>query len=109
VDVGLGDGDCLGVWAALAKRSIPFVFYTGYTIAPEHSAWPDAPSLDKPTASGTMIDEILQLLPSPAKLEYAQMAVVNALPHNRGREPSNVAEVPSLTARVSATGRQAPR
>jgi CheY-like chemotaxis protein len=64
VDVNLGGHDCSSVCAALAKRSIPFTFYTGYTSAPRLAQWPTAPAVSKPTQSKTMVDTIAQLLPS---------------------------------------------
>jgi len=64
VDVKLGGHDCSSVCAALTKRSIPFMFYTGYLSAPALLAWPHAPSLSKPAAGSTMVDAIVELLPS---------------------------------------------
>ena len=45
VDVDLGGRDCSSVCSALAKRSIPFMFYTGYSSAAGLSAWPHAPAV----------------------------------------------------------------
>lgn len=65
VDVNLGGHDCSSVCAALTKRSIPFMFYTGYLIAPALSAWPHAPALSKPAAGRTMVDAPVDLIPGP--------------------------------------------
>jgi CheY-like chemotaxis protein len=64
VDVSLGGDDCSSVCAALAKRSIPFMFYTGYSSGEALSAWSHAPAVSKPAPSSTMVDTIVQLLPS---------------------------------------------
>jgi CheY-like chemotaxis protein len=63
VDVNLGGHDCSSVCDALTKRSIPFMFYTGYSEAPSLSQWPNAPAVGKPTQSKTMVETIVQLLP----------------------------------------------
>src|SRR5215467_9107234 len=63
VDVNLGGHDCSSVCAALTTRSIPFMFYTGYSSAAPLSSWPHAPAVGKP-AEGRTIDSIAQLLPS---------------------------------------------
>jgi hypothetical protein len=63
VDVKLGGHDCSSVCAALTKRSIPFMFYTGYSTAAALSAWPHAMAVDKPAAGTTVVDTIVQLLP----------------------------------------------
>ena len=65
VDINLNGHDCSSVCAALAKRSIPFMFYTGYTADPL-SMWPHAPAVSKPAEHKTMIDTIVQLLPPSA-------------------------------------------
>jgi DNA-binding response OmpR family regulator len=65
VDVKLGGEDCSSVCATLAKRSIPFMFYTGYSSAAALSTWPHAPAIDKPAEDRTLIDTIIQLLPVP--------------------------------------------
>ena len=64
VDVNLGGDDCSGICAALAKRSIPFMFYTGYSTAVALAAWPQAPAVNKPADSSTMVEIIAQLMPS---------------------------------------------
>ena len=64
VDVNLGGRDCSDVCAALTKSSIPFMFYTGYSTADALPAWPDAPAVRKPAQGATMVDTIMQLLPS---------------------------------------------
>ena len=64
VDVDLGGHDCSSICAALTKRSIPFMFYTGYSSAAALTAWPHAPAIDKPAECRTMVDTIVQLLPS---------------------------------------------
>jgi CheY-like chemotaxis protein len=53
VDIDLGDDDCSSVCATLAKRSIPFMFYTGYSNATPLSVWPHAPAVDKPAEGRT--------------------------------------------------------
>jgi len=71
VDVNLGGHDCSNVCVALTKRSIPFMFYTGYSSAAPLSAWPHAPAISKPAEYRTMVDTILQLLPSSVGLTVA--------------------------------------
>ena len=58
LDVSLGDDDCAPVCAALRKRAIPFMFYTGYTKADALDEWPDAPAIGKPA----MLDHVVQAL-----------------------------------------------
>jgi CheY-like chemotaxis protein len=62
VDVNLGGRDCSIVCAALAKRSIPFMFYTGYSSSDALSIWPHAPAVNKPAQSSTMVETIVRLL-----------------------------------------------
>jgi CheY-like chemotaxis protein len=69
VDVKLSGRDCSSVCAALAKRSIPFMFYTGYSTAAPLSAWPHAPAIGKPAEDCTIVDTIVQLLPSRNMIE----------------------------------------
>ena len=64
VDVKLGAHDCSSVCAALTKRSIPFMFYTGYSSAAALTAWPHAPAVSKPAEDRTMVETIVQLLPA---------------------------------------------
>jgi CheY-like chemotaxis protein len=64
VDVNLGGHDCSSVCDALTKRSIPFMFYTGYSSAAPLLAWPRAPAVGKPAEGSTMVETIVQLLPS---------------------------------------------
>jgi CheY-like chemotaxis protein len=64
VDVNLGGQDCSSVCDALAKRSIPFIFYTGYAEAPSLSQWPSAPAVGKPAEGRTLVDAISHLIPS---------------------------------------------
>jgi DNA-binding NtrC family response regulator len=64
VDVKLGNDDCSNICAALSKRSIPFMFYTGYSTAAALSAWPHAPAVNKPAESSTMVETIVRLIPS---------------------------------------------
>jgi DNA-binding NtrC family response regulator len=64
VDVNLNGYDCSAICAALAKRSIPFLFYTGYSSAAALPAWPDAPAVSKPTQGSTMVDIVARLIPS---------------------------------------------
>ena len=68
VDINLGGHDCSSICAALAKRSIPFMFYTGYSSAAALSAWPHAPAVDKPAADRTLVDSIARLLPTQFSL-----------------------------------------
>jgi len=62
VDVKLGGEDCSSVCVALARRSIPFMFYTGYSIAPCLTAWAAAPTVDKPAASDKIVETVTQLV-----------------------------------------------
>ena len=63
VDVRLGDRDCSKVCTSLTKRSIPFMFYTGYSCAYALSIWPHAPAVSKPAEGRTMVGTIVELLP----------------------------------------------
>jgi CheY-like chemotaxis protein len=62
VDINLGGDDCSSVCAALAKRSIPFMFYTGCLSAVPLSAWPNAPAVGKPAPGRTMVDALVDLI-----------------------------------------------
>jgi len=62
VDVNLGDQDCSSVCAALARQSIPFMFYTGCSTAPSLTVWAGAPAVDKPAPSGKIVDTITRLV-----------------------------------------------
>lgn len=64
VDVNLNGYDCSSVCCALTIRSIPFVFYTGYSSAATLSAWPHAPAINKPAEGTTMVETIVRLIPS---------------------------------------------
>ena len=64
VNVKLGGQDCSSVCDGLAKRSIPFMYYTGYSRADALSVWLNVPPVDKPAAGTTLVDVIVQLLPS---------------------------------------------
>jgi DNA-binding response OmpR family regulator len=46
LDINLGGEDCSVLCRHLAGRRIPFVFYTGYTLAPD--GWADIPMIAKP-------------------------------------------------------------
>jgi CheY-like chemotaxis protein len=48
LDVSLGAHDCSPACAALARRRIPFIFYSGYCSAPVLEQWADAPKISKP-------------------------------------------------------------
>jgi CheY-like chemotaxis protein len=67
VDINLRGGDCSTVCATLTKRSIPFMFYTGYLSAVPLSAWPNAPAISKPAAGKTMVDALVDLIPGPIR------------------------------------------
>lgn len=62
VDVNLGGEDCSRVGAALAGRSIPFMFYTGYSTAPSITAWAQAPAIEKPASTGRIVDTVTHLV-----------------------------------------------
>lgn len=62
LDVNLGSSDCLTACAALQRRGIPFMFYTGYTKAYVHDAWPDAPSIGKPANLDDVVRTVLTLI-----------------------------------------------
>jgi len=64
VDVNRGGHDCSSICAALTKRSIPFMFYTGYSNAAPLLAWPQAPVVNKSANGRTLVDAIAQLRPS---------------------------------------------
>src|SRR5215471_603057 len=56
VDVNLRDEDCSSVCAALARRSIPFMFYTGYSTAPSWAA------IGKQAASHPIVETVTRLV-----------------------------------------------
>jgi hypothetical protein len=58
LDINLGQDDCAPACAALRRRAIPFMFYTGYTRADTLDEWPDAPAIGKPAT----LDHVLQTL-----------------------------------------------
>ena len=62
VDVNLGGEDCSSVCAALSRRSIPFMFYTGYSTAPSVRAWAAVPAIAKPAASDTIVETVTRLV-----------------------------------------------
>jgi DNA-binding response OmpR family regulator len=64
VDVNVGGLDCSSVCTALTKRSIPFMFYTGYSNAAALSVWSHAPAVGKPADGSALVNAIVQLLPS---------------------------------------------
>jgi len=64
VDVKRGGHDRSRVCDALAKRSNPFMFYTGYSSAAPLSTWPDAPAVERLAADATSVETIVQLFPS---------------------------------------------
>lgn len=64
VDIDLGGQDCSSVCASRTERSIPFMFYTGYSSAAALTTWPLAPTLSKPAVTGTMVDILGRLITS---------------------------------------------
>jgi len=62
VDVNLGGEDCSSVCAAVSRRSIPFMFYTGYSAAPSLTARAAAPAIAKPAASYTNVETVTRLV-----------------------------------------------
>jgi two-component system, response regulator PdtaR len=71
LDVHLGGAalTSFSVAAALTERKIPFIFLTGVRRdAPQMSAYPDAPMLEKPYQRAALLDVIRSLLaPKTAK------------------------------------------
>jgi DNA-binding response OmpR family regulator len=59
VDINLGGQDCSVLCTRLSQRRIPFVFYTGYTAAPD--GWSTVPIISKP-ASGELIVKTIERL-----------------------------------------------
>jgi CheY-like chemotaxis protein len=76
VDVNLGGRDCSSVCTALAKRSIPFIFYTGYSCAAALSAWPHAPAVEKPADDSMIVDALVHLLPSGDATQIADLTIL---------------------------------
>ena len=62
VDVNLGALDCWIVCRLLARRGVPFMFYTGYTKANVLQEWPDAPVLAKPASAEQIVAAVGSLL-----------------------------------------------
>jgi DNA-binding response OmpR family regulator len=62
LDVNLGTEDCSRVCRALAKRHIPFVFYTAYTRAHVVDQWPGAPVISKPASMTKIVAAVAKLV-----------------------------------------------
>jgi DNA-binding response OmpR family regulator len=63
VDVQLGNEDAGQVCALLARRRIPFVFYTGqFGTSPLLSQWPDAQVLRKPSLDDEIVAALTAVL-----------------------------------------------
>jgi len=61
LDINLVGEDCSLICQQLTDRGIPFVFHTGYTVAPVLEKWPDAPILRKPSVPGAIINALASL------------------------------------------------
>jgi DNA-binding response OmpR family regulator len=66
LDVSLGRDDCSPACAALQKRAIPFMFYTGHETGAALHQWHDAPTLMKPALPASIVDALSQLIASRA-------------------------------------------
>jgi CheY-like chemotaxis protein len=62
VDIRLGGEDASEVCTALARRRIPFVFYTGSHDAPLLAAWPGVPVIRKPARPEELVSVLASLL-----------------------------------------------
>jgi DNA-binding response OmpR family regulator len=62
VDIRLGGEDCAPLCHHLARRDIRFLFYSGYTIAPND--WGDVPVVPKPASRAQIVEAVGQLFGS---------------------------------------------
>jgi DNA-binding response OmpR family regulator len=62
VDIRLGGEDAAEVCTLLARRSIPFVFYTGSHDAPLLAVWPGVPVIRKPARPQELVSALASLL-----------------------------------------------
>jgi CheY-like chemotaxis protein len=62
LDVNLGTRDCSEECQALARRRIPFLFYTGYVNAPVLQSWPLVPVVRKPAPATRLVAAVFDLL-----------------------------------------------
>jgi CheY-like chemotaxis protein len=59
LDINLGDHDCSTVCEHLWKRDIPFLFYTGYSLA--LGGWDSVPVIQKPAVPQEVIEAVQRL------------------------------------------------
>jgi DNA-binding NtrC family response regulator len=62
LDIKLGGQECSVLCQHLSQRRIPFVFYTGYTAAPD--GWSHVPIITKPASSEQVVDTVERLCES---------------------------------------------
>jgi CheY-like chemotaxis protein len=94
VDVDLGGDDCSNVCAALTKRAIPFMFYTGYSSDHQLQQWRRASTLSKPALSTTIIETVAQL----TMAEHDKRDIGNSTPLSDPRTDAKHATNPSSRA-----------
>ena len=61
LDIDLGDVDCSTLCRALARRKVPFLFYTGHPEAGVLKQWPDASVLIKPADPDDIVRRVAAL------------------------------------------------
>lgn len=61
LDINLVGEDCLPVCQRLSERSIPFMFYSGYTDAPAFRQWPAALVVRKPADHKSIVEALTRL------------------------------------------------
>jgi DNA-binding response OmpR family regulator len=62
LDVNLGTEDCSRVCRALARRHVPFVFYTAYRRTDVVDQWPAAPVIFKPASMTKIVAAVAKLV-----------------------------------------------
>lgn len=63
LDINLGGDDCSVLCEYLSQRHIPFVFYTGYNMAPD--GWGHVPIITKPAHQTQIVDMVERLCRAP--------------------------------------------
>ena len=62
LDISLATSDCSALCIALARRSIPFIFYTGCAVDDVLPAWSRVPIILKPATGANIVDAVAGLM-----------------------------------------------
>jgi DNA-binding response OmpR family regulator len=66
LDINLGVLDCWVICRVLARRQVPFLFYTGYSASEVLKEWPEAPILTKPASREQIVGAVSDLIGASA-------------------------------------------